>query len=99
METRRTSARRTPSTGPSRRQKSSSRRCRLQGFSNDDIRRIIAEADTPQAAFDRLTELADPPRRCAPPPMPPYERELEPHEEQIFLEMLEGDHQPVTSVG
>lgn len=77
------------------------RRVRLEGFSNDDIRRIIAEADTPQAAFDRLTTLADPlrGRRVTLPPLPPYERELEVYEEQIFLEMLEGDHQPQTTVG
>jgi hypothetical protein len=78
------------------------RRVRLQGFSNDGIRRIIAEGDSPQAVFDRLTELADPRRVC--PKLPPlpllvHERELDPHEEQIFLETLAGDHQPQTTVG
>ncbi len=33
---------------------------RAQGFSDDDIRRIIAEAESPQAALDELTRLADP---------------------------------------
>ena len=47
------------------------RRVRLQGLSNDDIRRIIADADTPQAAFDRLTEIADPRRVCPKTPKPP----------------------------
>jgi hypothetical protein len=78
------------------------RRVRLHGFSNDDIRRIIAEEDSPQAVFNRLTALADPGRACPKlPPLPPHlhERELEPHEEQIFLETLEGGHQPVTTVG
>jgi len=74
------------------------RRVRLQHFSNDDIRRIIAEAESPKAAFDKLTELADPPRCPKVPDMPPYERQLEPHEEQIFLEMLEGEHQPRRTV-
>jgi len=77
------------------------RRVRLEGFSNDDIRRIIAEAETPQAALDQLTTLADPSRgkKGKLPPLPRYERELEPYEEQIFHEMLEGEHQPQTTVG
>ena len=70
------------------------RRVRLEGFSNDDIRRIIAEADSPQAALDELTILADPLRgkRVTLPPLPAWvhERELDPHEEAIHEEMLSG---------
>lgn len=79
------------------------RRVRLEGFSNDDIRRIIAEADTPQAALGRLTELADPSRRWKGrpplPPLPPYERELEAFEEEIFERIINGECEPETVVG
>ena len=75
------------------------RRVRLQGLSNDDIRRIIADADTPQAAFDRLTEIADPRRVCPKTPKPPpYERELDPHEETALDEILAGELPSHTTV-
>ena len=71
------------------------RRVRLQGLSNDDIRRIIAEGDSPQAAFDRLTEIADPRRVCPKlPPLPPYTRELEVYEEEIFERIISGQCEP-----
>jgi hypothetical protein len=67
----------------------------LQGLSNDDIRRIIAEGDNPQAAFDRLTEIADPRRICPKlPPLPPYTRELEVFEEEIFDRIINGECEP-----
>ena len=75
---------------------------KARGVSGSVIAKALKAAKTRDGAVADMKTLAGP-IESAPklPPLPPWvhERELEPHEEQIFLEMLDGKHQPQTTVG
>ena len=73
---------------------------RKRGFSDESIKRIIATEATPQEALRLLTDLSKPlvnlpegAKLPDPSTFPP--RELDAHEEAIYLEMLAGEHEPV----
>ena len=77
-------------------------RAKERGVSGSRIAKVLKAAGTRDDAMNGLIALAGPERLPRPlPPLPAWvhERELEPYEEQIFLEMLEGEHQPQTTVG
>ena len=75
---------------------------KANGVDEEFLNKVLASSESAEDTVADLRVLAEPKgKRITPktPPLPPYERELEVFEEQIFLEMLEGEHQPVTTVG
>jgi hypothetical protein len=74
---------------------------KAQGVDEEFLNKVLAASETPEDTIADLRVLAEPrgkritPKTAKP---PPYERELDPHEESIFLETLAGEHEPETVV-
>ena len=75
---------------------------KAQGVDEEFLKKVLVASGTPQDAIADLKVLATPKgKRITPktPKPPPYERELDPHEEWLLEEMLAGELEPQTTVG
>lgn len=73
---------------------------KAQGIDPEFIKKVIASSESHEDTIADLQGLTRKEKSRRPlPPLSHRERELDPHDESIFEEMLAGEHEPETIVG